>query len=165
MPQLPRKLPHLNGAIGLVPIAEGKGMCFHRSVGFVLDVPPAKLAVGVLRAATDEELMVNPAASQVPFIHCWAEIGSSVYAPTTIEAQGGRLRPFKRAEYYQQNGVHNVSYMSRRTLRQLSDRYGLSDHLIYHTPVRDNAKFGAIILDALGVEHILNAGGGLLPGG
>jgi hypothetical protein len=166
MYRLPRKLPHLNAALMLTPKEDQtKGMCFHRTVGFVLDVPPARLCVGTLRAATEEELREIPHASPVPFIHCWAQIGQSVYAPTTIEAQAGRLRPFKLDEYYLKNGVSDVRMLTRRTLLQLSEKYGLAHHLLYRTPVRENMAFADVILSAVEVEYVLNESEGVLPAG
>lgn len=164
--RLPSKLPHLNAAITKVAYPNpSKGMCFHRSVGFVLDVPPAKLCVGTFRGANEEELLTVANASPVPFIHCWAEIGDKVYAPTTIEAQGGRLMPFNRTEYYTKNGTRDVYRLSRQELRQLSETYGLARHLLYDEPVRGDVGFAIVILDALGVSHTTSADGGIVPGG
>ncbi len=162
--KLPTKLPHLNSALLLRGYPDtSTGMCFHRTVAFVLDVPAAKLFIGTLKGATAEELLQNPRNSPVRFIHCWAQIGSQVYAPTTIEAQGGRLKPFTEIHYYQNNDVRDVKVMSRHTLIQLSKKYGLAEHLLYHQPIRNEAKFGYIILDALRVSHTLSTDGGLIP--
>jgi hypothetical protein len=147
------------------PEVEGKGLCFHRTVGFVLDVPPAKLYVGIFRGGTPEEIAANPAVSAIPFIHCWAQINEFVYAPTTIEAQGGRLRPFAQAEYYERNGTKVLGIMGRHELKQLSKEYGLAQHLLYHTPVRGDAAFSDIILNKLEVSYTLTDQKGVIPAG
>lgn len=163
--RLPAKLPHLNAALSKTAHPDPrKGLCFHRTVGFVLDVPQAHLCVGTLRGATSEEMVRTPEASPVPFLHCWAEIGGNVYAPTTIEASGGRLRPFSREAYYAGNGVHNVITMSRKQLKDLSEEFGLAEHLLYDRPVRGGKGFAVVILDALTVRHAVGETGGIVPG-
>jgi hypothetical protein len=138
-------------------------MCFHRTAGFVLDIPQAKLCVGIFRAATPEELKAHPNYSPVPFLHCWAEVGSVVYAPTTIEAVG-KLTPFNREEYYRLNDARDIRYMSRATLLRLSREHGLANHLLDFTPLKGSSKFATIILDELGVSHVTNEKGGVIPG-
>jgi hypothetical protein len=129
----------------------------------VLDIPIAKLAVGTFRGATPEELEQYPNYSPVPFIHCWVEIGNSVYAPTTVETLG-RLTPFNRAEYYNLNKAKDVRYMSRATLLRLSREHGLAQHLLDFSPLKGSSKFASVILDELGVSYALNERGGLVPG-
>jgi hypothetical protein len=158
---LPRKMPHLDGAMRLIG---PRGMCFHRTVGLVLDVPRAQLCVGVFRAATAEELADNPHFSHTPFIHCWAEISNKIYAPTTIEATGGRLVGFNKDEYYERNGAKNIVRMSRARLLQLSKAYGLARYLLYSEPLVGDAKFSGVILDELGVDYVVTDGGGVIPG-
>lgn len=154
------KLPHF---IGSMRLSGPRGMCFHRSVGLVLDIPQAKLCVGIFRAATPEELKQFPNYSPVPFIHCWVEIGNSVYAPTTIE-QLGRLTPFVKDEYYRLNEAKDVRYMSRATLLRLSREHGLAQHLLDFTPLKGDSRFASVILDELKMGHTTNVGGGVIPG-
>lgn len=155
-----KKLPHFMGSMKLTG---PRGMCFHRSVGLVLDIPIAKLCVGTFRGATPEELKHFPNYSDVPFIHCWVEIGKSVYAPTTIEHLG-RLTPFNREEYYHLNEAKDVRYMSRATLLRLSREHGLAQHLLDFSPLKGDSKFASVILDELGVSYALTDRGGLVPG-
>jgi hypothetical protein len=159
--KFPKRMPHLEGALRLTG---PRGMCFHRTVGLVLDVPRAQLCVGIFREATEEERRKNPEFSDVPFLHCWAEIGSIVYAPTTIEATGGKLYGFNRAEYYEHNQARNIVRMKRARLLQLSKLHGLADHLLYFKPLEGNSKFASVILDDLGVKHIESSRGGVIPG-
>lgn len=141
-----------------------RGMCFHRTVGFVLDEPRAKLCVGIFRGATEEELKENPHFSDVPFFHCWAEIGTTVIAPTTIEATGGRLCGFDRDEYYERNAAKDIVRMNRARLLQLSKEHGLAQHLLYFKPLVGNAKFADIILNDLGIKFTISDCGGVIPG-
>lgn len=162
---LPTRLPHLDGAMVLRPAAQyiDRGMCFHKTVGFVLDVPMAKLFVGTFRAATPEEIAEHPELSPEPFIHCWPQVGNVVFGLNYISGSFTIPR-FPQAAYYQQNGATNVVSMSRARLIQLSRQYGLARHLLYHDDLVGDAKFGSVILDELGVNHVISERGGLIPG-
>lgn len=157
----PKKMPHLEATLDRI----GKhGACFFRSVGFVLDVPQAKLCVGTFPAATAEELIDNPAYSAEPFLHCWAEVGDAVFAPTTYESCNRQLVPFQRDSYYEGNGAKDVVCMSRAQLLRLSRKYGLGKHLLYLRPLGGNLRFATVILDELGISHALSKEMGLIPG-
>lgn len=152
-----KKLPHLKGAMQL----QGQqNMCFHRSAAFVLDVPTARLCMGTFPAATPEELELEPEASREPFIHCWAEVGDSVYAPTTIEKVGG-LRPIPRAYYYEINRAQDIKWIDRPTLLRISKEIGLSAHLRHGKPARRSV--GGTLLDAAGIEYQISRNGGVVP--
>lgn len=164
--QLPANLPHLTGSLGLA-VPDGQlagGMCFHRTVGFVLDVPMAKLCVGIFRAATAEELAENPELSPEPFIHCWPEVGEQAFLLSRIDRRQRMVPRAKTSHYYAMNGTTNVVRMSRKPLLHLSSRYGLAQHLLYHAPLVGDAKFGQVILDYLGVGYRISDRGGLVPG-
>lgn len=153
------KMPHLKGAMKLTGFGQTK-MCIHRSAAFVLDVPGAELCFGVFRAATPEEIELQPEASREPFIHAWAEFRGAVYAPTTIEAMGG-LHPIDPAYYYEINGATEIRRMPRPKLLKVAKAIGLSQHLRHGKPAR--ASVGGTLLDAMGIEYRVSPDGGLVP--
>lgn len=162
MIKLPKHMPHLNGAMGLVG---PRGLCFHRAAGLVLDLPPATLAVGTLPAATSEQQQENPEFSSVDFIHAWVEVGDWVLAPTLIErdlAEGTGWQ-FTKAAYYHANKPRNVRHMKRARLKQLSVEFGIAQHLLRFTPLKHGAKFGDVILDELGIKFVVTRRGGVIP--
>lgn len=163
--QLPTRLPHLDGALTLFPDARyiERGMCFHKTVGFVLDVPMARLYAGIFRAATEEEIAERPELSPDPFIHCWPQVGNIVFGLNYI-GSSFTIPRFRQEAYYEQNGATNVVSMTRKRLLELSSSYGLAQHLLYHGPLVGEAKFGSVILDELGVSHAISDRGGLIPG-
>jgi hypothetical protein len=156
------KLAHLRGALDF-GAPGGKGTCFLRAAGFVLDMPGAVLCLGTVRAATEAERATIPNASPVPFIHCWAEFGDMVFAPTTIEQMGFRLRPMDRAGYYAINGVRDVVRMTRRALLHLSGEIGLSAHLRHGCPVRGDVTASEAIVIASGIAYRVGELGSVLP--
>lgn len=160
---LPTRLPHLDGALKMEPMEAGRGLCFHKTAGFVLDAPMAKLYVGTFRGATTQELEENPDFSPEPFIHCWPQVGKIVLGLNYIQL-GGTIPRFDEQRYYEWNGASNVVSMPRKRLLELSRAYGLSEHLLYHVPLVGRAKFGSLILDELGVSHAISDRGGLIPG-
>jgi hypothetical protein len=168
--QLPKRLPHFEGALNLDPPEGNKaeGLCFHRTVGFVLDTPMAKLCVGTFRAATPEELHFGAQhgydLSPEDFIHCWPEVGDIAFMLAAATRRNRTINRVSRTQYYQQNGTTNVVSLSRARLKQLSRQYGLAQHLLYHAPLVGEAKFASVILDELGVNHVISNRGGLIPG-
>jgi hypothetical protein len=164
--KFPKHMPHLEGSLRLIGHKGpgGGGMCFHRSIGLVLDVPQARLMVGTFRAATPEECAANPLFSPVPFIHCWTMIGNKIYAPTTYEGHGHRLVPMDPEAYYERNGARDIVGMNRATVLRLSKKYGLAQHLVYFTPLKGQARFADVILDELGISHVTHKNGGVIPG-
>jgi hypothetical protein len=139
-----------------------KGACFHRGVALTLDMPLAKLCIGTLREATDEEQRTIKGASTEPFIHCWVEVRETVYAPTTIEA-AGELVAWPKDEYYSKNGVRDVTRASRRTILQLSKKHAWSSHMLRDKPHKLAAPLGGVLLIELGIRHKVNGGGGIIP--
>lgn len=163
MKEVSRKnFPHLTGAI-LMEGRAGTGLCIHRAAAFVLDRPGADLCFGIFPAATEEEKAAIPNASDVSFIHAWAELSGMVYAPTTIERTGGVLAPMRREGYYSINRVIRVKRLSRRQLLQISGQIGLSAHLRHGKPTRGGASVGGTLLDAAGVAWRETEDGGLVP--
>lgn len=159
---LPKKMPHLSGALNLVG---PQGLCFHRAAGLVLDLPPATLAVGTLPAATSGEQKTNPEFSSVDFIHAWVEVQDWVLAPTLIERSQEEGTPwvFPKADYYEANKPRDIAHLGRGQLKKLSTKYGISSHLMHFTPLQHGAKFGDIILNALGIKFIVTPKGSILP--
>jgi hypothetical protein len=160
--RLPKKMPHLDGAMNLTG---PRGLCFHRAAGLVLDLPPATLAVGTFPAATSEQQQENPEFSSVDFLHAWVEVKDWVLAPTLIErAQAeGTHWIFLKRDYYAANCPRDIAHLSRGKLKKLSTEYGLGKHLIHFTPLKHGAKFGDIILDAVGIKFVVTSRGGVLP--
>ena len=142
-----------------------RGMCFHRAAGLVLDFPPATLAVGTLPAVTAEQQQLVPEASSVDFLHAWVEVKDWVYAPTLIERseEDGTPWAVPKEIYYAINAPRNVSHLSRATLKKLSVEYGMARHLTHFTSLKHGAKFGDIILNAMGIEYVVTSTGGVLP--
>lgn len=160
-PRLPAKLPHLVGAMNLVG---PRGLCFHRAVGFVLDVGPpnpAKLVIGRIREANEAERnAMGPEASPTPFIHAWCEWRGEVFAPTLIERAGG-LFPVDRKQYYSYNGVKVLATLTRGDVKKLDKEFGFSAHLRKFKPLRGDASFGGILLERAGVAWRDNGLGGV----
>lgn len=152
-----RKHPHLFGAM-LMEGMPGTNLCIHRAAGFVLDTPGAELCFGTLRPRLDGP---PPQDRAEPFIHAWAELRGQVYAPTTIEANGGRLDPFPQELYYAVNGVSDVRRLTRGEVLRLSGQIRLSAHLRRGTMPK--ASVGGTLLDAAGVSWKENEKGGLIP--
>jgi hypothetical protein len=153
------RFPTLRAALGL----EGpRGMCFHRSVAMVLDWPAARLALGVVRAATEDEIAANPNVSRVPFIHAWVEAGGQVFPPTLIEQFGG-VPPQGKLSYYRVNGIEaaKVRVMPRFEVLKLAKANGWIPHLRDHAPLE--TSFGAVLLDAAGIAWKENGIGGVIP--
>jgi hypothetical protein len=164
--QLPTKLPHFDGALLLLPDDRyiERGMCFHKTVGFVLDVPMARLCVGTFRGASPEELAIQPELSPDPFIHCWPEVGSLAFLLNRANLRDRVINRYDKQAYYRQNGTTNVVSMPRSRLLHLSRAYGLAQHLLYHAPLVGDSKFATVILDDLGVSYSISDRGGLVPG-
>lgn len=158
----PKRYPHLEGAMRLTS-ESNQGLCIHRSAGFVLDTPGARLCFGVFRAATSEERQSDPNASLEPFIHCWAEHRGMVYAPTTIERMGGKLVPYRRDDYYDVNGITNIRCLARPDLLRLAREIGLSAHLRLGKPTRNGASVGGTLLGAVKMPYRISPSGGLIP--
>lgn len=156
-----KSMPHLWGAMHMIGYA-GNGLCIHRAAGFVLDTPGAELCFGTFRAASPEELAVDPRGSTEPFIHAWAELEGYAYAPTTIEAMG-RLVPIDRDYYYRINGARDIRRLSRKDVLRISGEIGLSAHLRHDKPTRNGASVGQTLMDAAGVRHAVTADGGIIP--
>lgn len=150
----PRNWPHLAPALSMVARG-GYGLCIHRACAFVLDVKGADLCFGTLREATPLERLRNPEASDVPFIHAWAELRGMVYAPTLIE-RVGCLAPIPLGEYYAANAIRDVYRMTRRAVLKVSGDVGLSAHLRKNKPLKGGASFGLSLLDAAGVPYRLD---------
>ncbi len=157
----PKAMPHFEATLRRIG---RNGPCFFRAAAFVLDVPQARLMVATFRPGTPEEIARDRNVSDEPFIHCWAEVGGSVYAPTSYENCHNQLVPFNLVDYYEGNGAKDVVCMTRANLMRLSKKYGLGKHLLYLTPLEGNLKFASIILDELGVKHRLSKDNGLIPG-
>lgn len=158
-PRLPAKLPHLLGAMNLTG---PRGLCFHRAVGFVLDVIPATLVIGRVREATPEEVEhFGPDASPTPFIHAWCEWRGELFAPTTIERAGGRLFPIPKGLYYERNGIKVLATMTRGEVKRLDKEFGFSAHLRKFKPLRGDVSFGSILLERAGVPWRDNGLGGV----
>jgi hypothetical protein len=155
-------MPHFEGAMNHQS-APGKGLCFHRAVGFVIDIPRAELVIGTVRGASPEELAVNPNASPIAFIHAWVELAGAVIAPTTMEAMGMRIVPMKRQSYYEANGITDTTVRSREWVRLVARQHGLDKHLRYHKPIPNGGSFAAILLSEAGVRY-RNVDGAALPG-
>lgn len=167
---LPKHLPMFEAALRLSPPdeADARGMCFHKTCGFVMDVAQAKLCVGTFRAATPDELeyglTLGYDLSKEPFIHCWPEVGGVAFLLSAANFQDRRISRVLQQQYYEQNGATNVVRMSRKRLLDLSTRYGLKNHLMYGIPLVGNLKFGSLILDELQISHTISDRGGVTPG-
>jgi hypothetical protein len=156
------QLPHFEGALRLRS-PDGRGLCFHRAVGLVLDAPRTELVIGTIRAATIQEQIERPGSSPVDFIHAWVELAGAVIAPTTYEAMGMKLVPFQQDHYYGINGVKDTHRMSRSRVRYLARVRGLDRLLRHHEPLREGVSFARTILDDAGVPfHDID--GAILPG-
>lgn len=157
-PRLPAKLPHLLGAMRL---SGPRGLCFHRAVGFVLDVVPATLVIGRIREANEQEkAALGPDASPTPFIHAWCEWKGDLFAPTTIERAGG-LFPMPRQLYLERNDARVLATMTRGEVKRLDKEFGFSEHLRKFKPLKGDASFGAILLERAGVPWRDNGLGGV----
>lgn len=157
---MPKRLRHLEGAMRLTG---PRGMCFHRSVALVLDVPGAELCFGTFRAATDDEARaIGPLASRRPFIHCWVEYKGLAWAPSLIDTMGG-LKPMRPDEYYKVNGASNIVVMRRPAVLALSRRHGFISHLRYGKELRPGVSFGTVLLEAAGIEWEVTPEGGVIP--
>lgn len=146
-------MPHLYGCVTRLGGLFGKGLCFHRSIALLYDWKDSELVVGKFRAATPEEQKTTPNASKVPFIHCWAERNGEVYAPSTIEAQGGLLRPMNREGYYKLNGAEVWGRMDIKALRKAAAGTGLASHVRYGTSLLAGEAASNIILKALNIPY------------
>jgi hypothetical protein len=168
--KLPNHLPHFTAAVDLDPPdgQPARGLCFHRTVGFVLDTPVAKLCVGTFRAATEEEIAFGAQhgmdVSPEPFIHCWPEAGEIAFMLAAANRRNRVINRIDRTQYYEQNGTTNVVRLSRKQLLDLSSRYGLAQNILYRQPLVGDAKFAEVILDFLGVGYRISDRGGLIPG-
>lgn len=156
---LPARMKHLEGAINMIGL---RGMCFHRSVAFVLDVPQAILVVATIPAATPEQRAENPEFSDVDFIHAWPQACGLVFPPSWMTPEG-TMKAVSTSEYYKENNPYNFHYMKRATLKKLSKEYGFTRHFSHFTPLKDNASFGGIILNTLGIPYEVSEDGGVIP--
>lgn len=119
------KFSHLARCIEIVrPAAPHEGLCFHRSVALVLDVPTAVLVIGLMEPVTEEELEIE-GTSAVPWLHAWVEIGDEVIAPTLVE-RVGYLYALPRHVYYTQNPMVGREEVSRSTIMKLARQEGWS---------------------------------------
>lgn len=144
--------------------ARATGLCFHRSVAMLLDMPiAAELCIGTLKCATPEELAANPILSPTPFIHCWIEYGTKLFAPTTYEAAGGYIMVMDRDEYYAKNGVRDVHRLNRYTVKKLADKHRLRPHLRNSSPLEEGTHFASIFLEAADVFWTISDRGGIVP--
>jgi hypothetical protein len=139
-----------------------RGMCFHRSAAFVLDLPQATLVVGTIRAATPEEREENPDFSDVDFIHAWPEVGNLVFPPSWMKADG-TMQAIDRDEYYEMHTPYDIHRMPRIELKKLSEEHGFARHFSRFTPLKNNVSFGDVILKALGVQYTITKDGGVIP--
>jgi hypothetical protein len=146
------KLPHLRSCYEIYPSEQGQGLCFHRSVALVMDMPTAILTIATNRAATDEERAIMPEASPTPFLHAWVEQGDGLLAPTTIERFGG-LVWLPREAYYVMNGASNIHRFTRKRVMEFARANGISAHLRLGRPDKCKKPFAAALLEHLGVPH------------
>jgi hypothetical protein len=157
------ELRHLNAATAY----RGRGTsnaCVQWSLALALDVRHALMTFGTLRAATPEEAaVIGPAASRVPFIHCWVEVGDTVYAPTTIERTGGMLVPMSRHAYYDVNKIRDVCHVPRIAFDDIVRRYRVRAALKHLSPRFGNGDITGELLAAAGVRYTLGANRALLP--
>jgi hypothetical protein len=86
-----------------------------------------------------------------------------IYAPTTIEAMGGILAPMNKALYLEMNGAKDIQRLPRSKVWQLADRYDIVEHLTLDWRLRHSAKFGEIIMGALGISYQISPQGGVVP--
>lgn len=156
----PKSMPHLVGALKM-EASPGQKLCVHCAAGFVLDTPGATFACATFSPATPEQAALIPNASNVPFIHAWAEYRDDVWSPTAIDQMGGQLRPMNREGYYRVNGATDVKLLTRRQLLKVAKEIGLSRHLRLGVPAK--ASVGSSILTAAGKAHRSGPDGALLP--
>jgi hypothetical protein len=157
--KLPARMRNLEGAINLTG---PRGMCFHRSVAFVLDVPQATLMVGTIPAPPPEILKENSEFSDVDFIHAWPEVAGFVFPPSWME-KSGTMRATSKLAYYSEHQPYDIKQMSRFDLKKLAEEWGFSKHFSRFTPLKDNASFGGVIMNALGIEYTVTSDGGVVP--
>lgn len=157
-------MKHLRGAMRMRSPVPGQGLCFHRAVGFVLDITTAKLVIGTIRESTPEEIeLLGPNSSTVPFIHAWCEVRDAVIAPTTYERAGNKLVPMDRRSYYEKNGVRDVHRFDRAWVKRLAKLHGFDKHLAEHRPLPEGVSFAQTILDEGGIPYRIDAEA-VLPG-
>jgi hypothetical protein len=157
------KLPRLRQVVeGLHPAVDGSGLCFHRAAALVLDMRWAFLCIGTLRAASEQEAELNPRYSPVPFLHAWVEQGPVVWAPSLLEAHGGELLPIDRDAYYTANDARDIYRMGRAELVKLDRQHGWSRRLVFGRRKTGELSLGAVLLEALGVPHVV-VDGAVLP--
>lgn len=139
--------------------ADNGGLCIHRSVAFVFDVPGSILVFGTIQPVENPQGGDSP----VPFIHCWAEYQGKVFAPTTIEQANGQLIAQDKAGYYQVNGITEVYTFTRPQLLRLDREYRLKRYLLTGKLPGKGYSFGATLLDAAGVPWKDYGDGGIVP--
>jgi len=149
-------LRHLKASLAFTGRA-GSGSCVQRSVALALDLQGRGVVTfGTLRAATPEEVAaIGPHASREPFIHCWVEVGETVYAPTTLERTGGRLLPMARAAYYELNAVRDVCPVPRAAFVAIARRFRLSAALRHGSARFGDGAITTALLQAAGVRYIV----------
>jgi hypothetical protein len=131
----------------------GLGACFYRAAALVLDVPGTDLCIGTLAGATAWERALYPQPAQGDFIHAWAEIGGSVFAPSMLSARNKEMGPFPSALYYEANGVRDVSRLTRSQVLHLSGEIGLSAHLMHARSLKGGRTLGEALLEAAGIRY------------
>lgn len=152
-----KTLKHLSASLSRKG-SNGAGACFYRAAALVLDHPPAKLCIGVLAGASDEELKATPKGAQEDFIHAWAEVGDKLYAPSLLSDDNSNMGPLDRKEYYHGNGVRDVRRISRAELLKMSAEFGLAAHLKSDAPLIGSRRFVQILLDASQIPYVVEDG-------
>lgn len=156
------RLRHLEKSINTYPADPELGRCFHWSAALCLDLKESDIVIGTVKAATLDEALSIPMATQERFIHAWVEVGDSVLAPTLIPLNG-ILSPMQRDFYYAENGIEDVRRLTRADLLKAFRGYNLIAHLTQGHRFRNDVSFVGHLLDQAGVEWTRNASGGAIP--
>lgn len=163
--QIKSNFRHLIPAMSL---RGSQGMCIHRSVALVLDVPRSELVFGVFNNfATPEEAAEIIANGQLPsrepFVHAWMEHQGVVFAPTTIERMNGELIPQHRRGYYDINKATRIKRLGRGVVQALVQQYDFLPVLRGERLPHNGVSFGTVFLDAANVKWKASADGGVIP--
>jgi len=161
--EIERRLPHLWAVLHFASKTGAGGLCFHRSTALCMDVPSLRLVIGTHRAATEEEIGLNPLSSPVPFLHCWTEHKGRVLSPSSYEAADSRLISWPIETYYAANGTHDTRAIPRALLMAIARKHGWKRHFLKNDPPSLPIGLPLQLLDAIKFPYRINARGGLLP--
>lgn len=155
-------LKNLHAALQYVSTS-GKNNCIQRSAALALDLPGSEIMFATFRAASEDERLVEPNASPVPFVHAWVEWREWAYSPTTLERTNMMLVPWDCEAYRKINEARDVCRLPRSAFERIARHFRLAAAFKHG---RDRAGQGDVadaLLRSAGVRYTLSENRSVIP--